>query len=198
MRSKVARAVEQITHGGGRRALVESDVFNGCANKDRAAARRHEIASRAPYDTPERWGVGRELQQLPADGRHGKRRNTFDIDVPRPASCGNHSMLRGHAPGIVELDTEVAVSTLDAPRARGYSHPRAVLDGGGRQGPGQLGSDDKSVRLHKKSRGNVGCQLRFHLECGTPVEQLAFEAGCTRFGRYVPQLIERLTGGDDL
>ena len=142
--------------------------------------------------------VRRELQQLPADRPHRQRRNPFDIDLPRPASGRDDNVMRGHRRIVVEMDADVAVSMLDALRARGHSHPRAVLDGGGRQRSGQIGGDDKPVRLHEQRAGHLGRQLRFRLARRLLVEQLALETGRARVGGDVLQLVERLIGGDDL
>src|SRR5688572_28912217 len=106
MRNKVTGTVQQIAHTGDRRALVESRVFDGGADENRTAARRDEIASRSPHDAFERGTVGRELQQLPSDRPNLQCRNSFDIDVPRPASGSDHNVMRGDGRVAVELDAD--------------------------------------------------------------------------------------------
>ena len=66
------------------------------------------------------------------------------------------------------------------------------------QRSGQIGGDDKPVRLHEQRCRHLGRQLRFRLPRRVLVEQLALETGRARVRGDVLQLVERLIGGDDL
>src|SRR5262249_47463304 len=124
-RYQLGRRLEQPSHARNGVVLLESRLFNCCANEQSAIGPRNEITARTPRHAPEHRGFSHQVQQLTSYGPDRRSFGTFDVDLARPAPGGKHDLPRRKRT-LLGLDDEIVCRSADSMNATPLDNVRPI------------------------------------------------------------------------